>query len=178
MENEIWKPIPGYEGLYEASCLGRIRSLPRITVSKCNRNVAVKGGILRPFYGTTSNYYQVQLCKQGILRKHLVHRLVAQVFLSDWNADLEVNHIDGNRLNNRSDNLEMCTRQQNIDHSIKHNLKRDYGEHHVHAKLTNRQANIIRVWHRWGIRQNDLAAMFRVSKQAICDIVHNRTYIR
>lgn len=134
--------------------------------------------LLKPYKGKTSVYYQFGLSKKNVGYRFLVHRLVAQAFLKDWHRKMEVNHMDGNKHNNNVANLEMCTRQMNIDHSISENLKKDYGEKHVHAKRTNAEANKIRKLHKWGIRQVDLAGIYGVSKQAINDIVHFKTYIK
>ena len=112
----------------------------------------------------------------GKICKKLIHRLVAEHFLDDWNAAKEVNHKDGNKHNNRSDNLEMCTRQENVMHSMVHKLRDDYGENSVNAKLTNEQADHIRRLHRSGVMQNELAEQFKVCKQTICDIVHYKKY--
>lgn len=112
-------------------------------------------------------------------RKFSVHRLVAQHFLPDWNPGLEVNHIDGNRDNNRADNLEMCTHQRNMEHAIAGGLKRDYGEKSVNAKLTNGQAEEIRVRYSSGqASQNSLAKQYGVSRQTVSAIIRYKKYIR
>ena len=119
---EIWVDIKNYEGKYKISNLGRVKSLER-QVSH--------DGI------TWTQPERIMCHKGGVGKKFSVHRLVAQHFLPDWNPGLEVNHIDGNRDNNRADNLEMCTHQRNMEHAIAGGLKRDYGEKSVNAKLTN-----------------------------------------
>ena len=91
---------------------------------------------------------------------------------------MEVNHKNGNTLDNRVVNLEVVTHQENIDHSVSTGLKNDYGEKHVNAKLTNKQAEEIRMAHRRGVMQVDLAEAYGVHKQTICNIVHNKTYIK
>ena len=179
MEVEIWKDIPGYEKCYQVSNFGQVRSLDRIVLVQNRKERLLKGHILAPAQGRTSPYFQVQLSTRNNTRHFLIHRLVASAFLPDWNSALEVNHKDGNKLNNRADNLEMCTRKENYRHAIEQNLKRDYGENHAHAKLTNEEACQIRLLHYlWGIRQVELAGMFGVCKQAICNIVNNKTYVR
>jgi hypothetical protein len=175
---EIWKDIPGYEDYYQVSNWGNVKSPKRMIVRKKRVCQLTRSVFLKPFRGKTAPYFQVQLCKNGIEHKFLIHRLAAQAFLPDWDSRLEVNHIDGNKHNNRSENLHMCTRQENIDHSIANHLKRDYGENHVHARFTNAEVTKIRNLHIWGIRQTDLAKMYKVSKQTICDIIHNKSYIQ
>ena len=94
-------------------------------------------------------------------------------------SGLAVNHIDGNRDNNRADNLEMCTHQRNMEHAIAGGLKRDYGEKSVNAKLTNGQAEEIRVRYSSGqASQNSLAKQYGVSRQTVSAIIRYKKYIR
>ena len=174
-EEEIWKDIHHYEGIYQVSSCGRIRSVGRY-VRNATSQYWRNGQIIKPWVGGTSPYYNVSLASDGKICKKLIHRLVAEHFLDDWNAAKEVNHKDGNKHNNRSDNLEMCTRQENVMHSMVHKLRHDYGENSVNAKLTNEQADHIRRLHRSGVMQNELAEQFKVCKQTICDIVHYKKY--
>ena len=164
-----------YEGIYQVSSCGRIRSVGRY-VRNATSQYWRNGQIIKPWVGGTSPYYNVSLASDGKICKKLIHRLVAEHFLDDWNAAKEVNHKDGNKHNNRSDNLEMCTRQENVMHSMVHKLRDDYGENSVNAKLTNEQADHIRRLHRSGVMQNELAEQFKVCKQTICDIVHYKKY--
>lgn len=176
---EEWRDIPGFEGYYQASSFGRIRSIDRF-VSKCDGKVQFwKGRVLCNFQGTTCNYKSVQFSKDNVSTKHLVHRLIAKTFLGlDDYSEFEVNHIDGNRNNNHVCNLELVTHQENIDHSVRTGLKRDYGEKHVHAKLTNQQAAEIRKMWCNGMKQKDIALLYGVHKQTICSIVNHKTYIK
>lgn len=176
METEIWKDIPDYEGFYQVSNSGQIRGLNRIVKRKGQEKQLVRSRIMVPSHGKTSPYFQIKLCKNSIGRNSLVHRLIAQAFLPEWNPALEVNHKDGNKFNNRVENLEMCTRRENLQHAIDNCLKRDYGENHVHAKLTNADATEIRRLHGQGILQVELARQFHVCKQTICSIVNHKTY--
>ena len=173
---EKWKDIPGYEGQYMVSNQGRVRSMDRVVCKKDNTKQYFAGKILIPYPGKTSPYLQLSLCKHGVRRHFMIHRLVAQAFLPEWNTIKEVNHKDGNKLNNCSDNLEMCTRRENYRHAIINNLKKDYAENHVHAKLTNTQAADIRELHRQGVLQVELAKRFGVCKQTICNIIHYKSY--
>ena len=177
--NEEWRDLPGFEGLYQVSNLGFVRSLDRCLLRSDGRFCTYRGRVLSTFQGTTCNYKSVLLSKEGVPSKHMVHRLVAIVFLGlDPNSEMEVNHKDGNRHNNRASNLEVVTHQQNIDHSVATGLKDDYGEKHVHAKFTNQQAEEIRQMWRRGVLQKDIAEMYGVHKQTICSIVNYKTYIR
>ena len=124
MEKEIWKDIPEYEGLYQASNLGRIKSLDR-EVIQWNRfnNVKIiyKGKVLSTKI-SNNGYLQCTLTKDGKSKTKLVHRLVAETFLDDFNVKLTVDHIDCNKSNNKIDNLRMVTIKENIQLSYENNL--------------------------------------------------------
>lgn len=176
--DEIWKDIDGYEGYYQVSNYGNVRSLTRI-VTKCDgSSLLVKGRIMSLGHGKNNLYLCVSLSKNCSHKHVIVHRIVAAAFIGDIPDSFEINHIDGNVQNNHVSNLEIVTHQQNIDHSVLSGLKHDYGEAHVHAKLTNEQANLIRKRCMNGEMQKDLAVEYGVSKQAINNIVHYKSYIK
>lgn len=110
-EHECWKDISGYEGLYQASNLGRVRSL-----SRRMHNYTKPGRILKQ--GNNGHgYYNVSLHKEGVIAKHVyVHILVAKAFLENPNHYKEVNHKDFNKANNAVENLEWVSREQNHAH--------------------------------------------------------------
>lgn len=118
MENtiEIWKDIEGYEGLYQVSNLGNVKSLNRI-VKRGTNQLTLSERILTQLQigGNENNRYQsVILSKDGTQKTYYVHRLVGMAFLSDTYFDgAEINHIDENPQNNRWDNLEWCDRTYN-----------------------------------------------------------------
>lgn len=107
---EIWKDIEGYEGLYQVSNLGRVKSL--------NYKRSGKEGILTPtpIYG---GYMHINLYKNGKPKPYLIHRLVAQSFIPNPNNLPEVNHKDENKENNSVDNLEWCTSKYNANHGTR-----------------------------------------------------------
>lgn len=175
---ERWLPVKGYEGLYEVSDTGLVRSLDRVLPRSDGRKCTYYGRILYQAPTTTCRYLVVNLCKDGTRVHHLVHNLVARTFLNNYDKSLEVNHIDGNVLNNNIANLELISHQDNIQHSIDTGLKRDYGENHVHAKLTNEQARQVRLRVSRGEKQKDVAADLGVSKQLINSIVLYKTYFK
>lgn len=100
---EIWKDIPDFEGLYQISTLGRVKSF------KKNSEFILKQ------YVANHGYVQVTLYGKNFKRKVLVHRLVANAFLPNPNNYPQINHIDENPLNNCVDNLEWCTAKYNND---------------------------------------------------------------
>lgn len=112
--HETWKPIPGYEGSYEASDQGRIRSLDRTIIEKTGRAVNVRGRILKPTEGN-KRYLLVTLSG----RTKRVHRLVLAAFEGE-NPDMQVRHLDGDPQNNRIENLAYGTNAENMADSIEH----------------------------------------------------------
>lgn len=114
---EVWKDIPQFEGLYQVSNMGRIRSLPHIT--KCGNYTRTTGGrILKQNPDLRGGYFLVYLSKYGKVKCFKVHRLVAICFCDGYTKRAVVNHKDGNRGNNVYSNLEWCSQKQNIHHSI------------------------------------------------------------
>ena len=111
---EIWKDYKDYEGLYQASNLGRLRSLDRWVKSKSGSVRFCKGRILKPCT-TKDGYLLVNLCKNGKIKSFLVHRLVAEVFIDNPDNLPQVNHKDENKLNNNAENLEWCSSSYNIN---------------------------------------------------------------
>ena len=118
--NEEWRPIEGYEGLYEISSYGKVRSLDRYD----NRNCFRKGKVLSPVKNK-DGYLQVNLCCNGKYKMFLVHRLVAQAFILNPDNLPEINHKDENPGNNNVDNLEWCNRKYNINYGSRKDKERD-----------------------------------------------------
>ena len=117
--SECWKYIIGYEGLYEVSNLGRIRSLPRLTGARNNKTRLVKGKVLKP-YLQNNGYEIVDLFLSPNNKKHfLVHRLVAEAFIPNPDNLQEVNHKDEDKCNNNIDNLEWCDHAYNNNYGTK-----------------------------------------------------------
>lgn len=106
---EIWKDIPGYEGLYRVSNLGNVKSL------NWRNTGEAKNLYLKPH---RRGYLQVELAKNGIKKCFVVHRLVATAFLPNDDLLPQVNHKDENKKNNRADNLEWCTQSYNAIYSL------------------------------------------------------------
>lgn len=106
---EIWKDIAGYEGLYQVSNFGRVKSL---NYRKTGKEVILKLRVAHKRH----NYMDVALTKWGITKRHKVHRLVALAFIPNPNNLPHINHIDCDVANNNSDNLEWCDAKYNINY--------------------------------------------------------------
>lgn len=115
-KTEIWKDIPGYEGRYQASNLGRIRSLDRKEPNGWGTQSLIRGRMLQPF-DSNWGYLRVTLSGGGRCVKHLVHRLVALSFVPNPDGKPEVNHINGDKQDNRPENLEWVSASANQLHS-------------------------------------------------------------
>lgn len=114
MKEEFWKPVVGYEGLYEVSSLGRVRSLNR-GVFQQGRVQKYKGCIMSQFIGS-HGYYSVRLSNHNKKKTFLVHRIAAEAFIPNTNNLPVVNHKDEDRKNNSIDNLEWCTIAYNVNY--------------------------------------------------------------
>ena len=122
-----WKAVRGYEGLYEVSENGIVKSLDRYSVGKDGRKKRLKG---RELFQTIRKIDKqnhlprayVQLWKENKAKLLSVHRLVAEAFIENPSGKPCVNHIDGNPLNNHYTNLEWCTHSENQKHAYKHGL--------------------------------------------------------
>ena len=115
---EEWRDIEGFEGYYQVSNLGRVKSLSRITKSKPGYYRFTYKRILKS-YVSTNGYKMVSLRKESKTHYRTVHRLVTKAFIPNPENKGDVNHIDANRLNNKVENLEWATRSENIKHCIK-----------------------------------------------------------
>jgi hypothetical protein len=116
MENiEIWKPVKGYEGFYEVSNLGRVKSLDRISARR-SREVKLKGKVLAKRI-SNHGYITVILYKDNKSQATTTHRLVAMAFIDNPHNYNEVNHINLIKDDNRVENLEWCNRSQNMLHA-------------------------------------------------------------
>lgn len=119
---EIWKDIEEYEGLYQVSNLGRVRSLDRVVEGKSSSIRLHRGKILSPGVNSTG-YYMVVLCKDGHTHAYTIHRLVSNTFIPNPNNYTHINHKDENKLNNNIKNLEWCSHQYNVNYGTT-NLRR------------------------------------------------------
>ena len=115
MKGEIWKDIEGYEGKYQVSNYGRVKSLERTV--RCDRGYRIIPERIRKARKNNYGYLQLNLYKDGKIKSYKIHRLVAQAFLENSDNLPEVNHIDENKQNNYVENLEWCSKSYNMTYN-------------------------------------------------------------
>lgn len=163
LDGEIWRDIRGYIGSYQISNFGRTKSFFKD-----------KAKILKPFVDK-DGYLQVTL---GRNNKFKIHRLVARAFIPNHEDKPQINHIDGNKMNNYVGNPEWNTSTENNRHAVKFGLMKS-GEDFPDAKLTNEQVAWCRRVHIYGDREfgtNALARKLGVSSSAMYLLLKGKTY--
>lgn len=161
---EIWKDIPGYEGLYKASSEGKIKSYYK------RRGKII---ILSPTLDR-DGYLRVSLAKNKKISNHCVHRLIAETFIPNRENKPQINHINNIRNDNKKINLEWATAKENINHGFKHGNE-PKGENHYYSKLKNNDIIFIRKMHN-KIKKKKLAKMFNVYFSTIEKIQNGRAW--
>lgn len=146
--SEIWKDIPGFEGFYMVSNLGRVKSLPRVVMRSNGKSYTHKEVIIKERknawgYSTLPLTVSPGANKQ---RNWMVHRLVALAFLDNPNNYPQINHKDGDKSNNTPGNLEWCTNSMNQLHAWENGLNKYTGKNNVKVVQMDESGNIIKVW--------------------------------
>ena len=174
---EIWKDIKGYEGYYQVSNLGRVKSLDRVATYSDKKVHHLKGRVLKPMV-TKHGYEIVDLRKDRKRKTSKVHRLVAIAFLDNPKNKPQVNHIDGVKLNNNLNNLEWVTNAENIRHAYKKGLiNTAKGERHAQSKITKEQVLEIRdIYSKGGLTQEQVGQLFGIDQTHVSDIVNKRSW--
>lgn len=178
MEEEQWKDIPDFEGLYQASSFGRIRCLDRVINCKNGKTLSCRGRVMQPVIDH-QGYQRIGLSKQCKHYSFKIHKLIMLAFVGERdNPKIQVNHIDCDKANNNLFNLEYCTRSHNIRHAFSNGLhaSRPTGESHHQAKLKNAEVQAIREKRSLGKMIKELALEYMVSESAINRILSGRTY--
>lgn len=175
---EKWNQIKGYEGIYEVSTFGNVRSIDReVLAHNCKRVLYLKGKQLKPAINK-DGYKRVGLCKNRKNKSFSIHRLVATTFLNKPEYKSEVNHKDGNKLNNKVDNLEWITHSENVKHAFHNGLaKKMIGSLNHKAKLSEDDVREIRniAAQKRNYGRKEIAKRFGVTEKHIQDIVNSKT---
>ena len=171
--SEIWKDIEGYEGLYQVSNRGRVKSLERIVMRKNGRPYSVPE-LIKERQIDHKGYDRIGLNKNGKKKRFFVHRLVLQAFNPSSDETLEVNHIDGNKLNNNVENLEWVTSSENSIHAFENNLHNHQGERNTNASITDSEAKEIKKLKGKGLTQKEVGEMFGTTNYVVANIWNRR----
>lgn len=161
---EVWKDIIGYEGLYQVSNLGNVKSLGN-SFSRKERFLK-----LSP---QSKGYLTVVLQKNATRKMVLVHRLVAEHFIDNTESKLQVNHINSDKTDNRVENLEWVSYRENLDHAINNNLTLK-GEKNKNSKLKDNDVIEIHSLLQKGTTTKELSEFYKVSYSTIDSIRTNR----
>lgn len=168
----VWKDINGYEGLYQVSNFGEVKSLAHLVRSSRGNSYRMSPSriLKKGLIGRERNYYSVVLCKNGKTQTFLVHRLIAEAFIPNPNNLPQVNHIDENTKNNSISNLEWVTSKENDNHGTR-NLRisnkqkgiskgvgvnnPNYGKHPSEETREKMRLSALRRWSRAKQRNDD-----------------------
>lgn len=172
--DEIWSAVVGMDATHEVSNMGRVRTIARSYAGGRKRLcgdrsvMKIRQRILDPYMGPRG-YLLVSMCANRRSNVRVLHRVVAETFIGPAPSPRhQVNHVDGNKLNNRVDNLEWCTPQENSQHAYDMGLKQpSQGMAHGRAKLTDENVREIRKLLREGLSQRKIAKRFGVASPQI-----------
>ena len=169
----VWKAIPGYEGFYEASDAGAIRSVERVVNGGSGPRV-FPGRILSQAIGG-HKYAVVNLSKFGKVKQFTVHTLILLTFKGECPPGCEALHDDGNRLNNGVPNLNWDSRQRNTRDRIKHGTQ-VRGERTANARFSDLEVMEIKRLLRVGMRQTDIARAYGAPLETIHSIKTGKSW--
>jgi hypothetical protein len=176
-DDEIWKEISGWEGHYEVSTVGRVRSVTRI-------RTVTRGGVtyqqaypgkIRSIHPVTAGYLAVELIRGKVKTYRLVHGLVGEAFLGPRPDGLQCAHLNGNKRDNRLSNLSYVTAKENAAHKWLHGTV-PHGAKHWKAKVDEADVREIRRRRAAGALLRELAAEFGLSTTMISDIASRKAW--
>ena len=177
---EVWKDVKGFEGYYQVSSLGNVRSVERtieVTRPSGTYRMTLKGRNM--VLGTNKKgYKRVELCRQNSKKRHqyLVHRLVAEAFIPNPENLPEVNHESGDKTDNSVENLTWCDRLGNIHHAIEHGFINKRGTANWNAVLNDDEVRDIRKKFEQGVTAREMADHYGLHPDTIRDIKRGKTW--
>lgn len=166
LDGEEWRDINGYEGLYQVSNFGRVKSFHRGTTKIIKPQINRKG------------YLNITMNKNGMQKTFRIHRLVAEMFILNTDCKPQVNHRDGHKLNNHVNNLEWVTEVENVHHAFLSGLV-SQGSTRNTAKLTHEQVQDILqncVIGDLSFGLSAFARKFNVDRTTIAAVIHGERY--
>lgn len=159
---EIWKDVVGYEGFYQVSNLGRVKS-----VGKYDRLGRYHKERIKSTADNGNGYLIVNLKHNGKQQMKTVHRLVAEAFMINPHNYCDINHIDGDKKNNHLDNLEFCTHSSNMLHAVKLGLHNEFGKRKVLCVETGTVFESIKAAEQWvGVKGSRLSNVCQLKRGA------------
>lgn len=165
---EIWNSIPEYEGYYEISNLGRVRSLDRLVKNRWGSMTSLEGAIIQLAI-SGNGYVYVGLHIDGKQNNCFVHRLVMTAFKG--RSDLFINHKNGIKTDNRPENLEYCTASENVKHAYDTGLNSARGPKNSRSKLTEVDVmEIIDYLDNSDLTQKEIAKKYSIGYKAVSKI--------
>lgn len=176
---EEWRAVPGWEGFYSVSNLGRVYSHPRLIFCQYPDGVRRRlnpGKMMKPRpcpLGYTSVI--LQRGNEAVCSTQKVHRLVAMAFIPNPDNLPQINHKNGKPGDNRVENLEWCTAEENIHHAVRE-LGMNQGERSGHAKLTASLVTQIRQWAANGLSESQISMLVPVSRAQVGRIVRRERW--
>lgn len=165
---EEWHPVVGYEGLYQVSSFGRVRSI-LIRPGTSGRPKILKA------CAQSDGYLVVAPCRNGKAVLRMVHRLVLEAFIGPCPEGHEAAHLDGDRSSPKLENLRWVTHSENQSQMIGHG-KSTRGEKHPMAKLTARQVHEIRRLAADGVLHREIGAKYGVARRTVTAIAHRKIW--
>jgi hypothetical protein len=169
---EKWLPCPGFENSYEVSNYGKVRSIDRIHP---NRRGIISGKLL--LQGKNKKGYpEVKLCENNKQEARNPHRLLALAFIPNTNDLPQVNHIDGNKLNNHISNLEWISNSDNMRHAYRLGLKCSKGENNSNCKITDNQVTQIKLIYNTGKSSKYISEELDIKLHIVRQIISGKSW--
>lgn len=175
LTNEIWKDVVGWEGLYQVSSMGRFKSLSREKTLGARGKKIMKSFIMKQ--NEVKGYLTILFYNNSIRKKYQSHRVVANHFIENTKNKRTVNHINGNKKDNRINNLEWSSDSEQQIHAVKIGLRnKTLGENSNLSKLNETLVKEIRELHKQKVKQNKLAITYNINRNTVSNIVNNKTW--